>query len=310
MKKIVLILAVLFYNSCYIGQVSDSAVQTKLVKLSELLDQESLLISDLNNRLTKQNLIFNNQKAEIDRLSDENVKLMFLVDSLSAKINLNASNIILNSRELGLSIKDVDEKTEQKISKLNSHLEENLQYWIIGLIVTVFIIVALYIVIRKTIRSSNSNVEVKIRKSINSLEEESIKVDKKLVDLLETQLKVNQVKNKGSLNEENDHSLALKVADEIIRMQKNISRLDQDIKGLKPLLKGLERIQNNFASNGYEMINLLNKPYEDRMNVDVINFIEDEELNKGVKIISKVIKPQVNYQDKLIQRAQVEVTQN
>lgn len=46
------------------------------------------------------------------------------------------------------------------------------------------------------------------------------------------------------------------------------------------------------------------------MNVDVINFIEDDNFEKDIKLITKIIKPQVNFNNKLIQRAQVEVTQN
>ena len=93
-------------------------------------------------------------------------------------------------------------------------------------------------------------------------------------------------------------------------MQKNISRMDEDTKGLKPLLKGIERIRNNFAANGYEMINLLSADYDERMNIDVINFNEDENLPQGKKVITKVIKPQVNYNGIMIQRAQVDVSQN
>ena len=141
----------------------------------------------------------------------------------------------------------------------------------------------------------------------------SLKLDNKLIDVLETQLKVQQEESRNqpiSTNEKTDHSLALKVADEIIRMQKNISRMDSDIKGLKPLEKGIERIQANFAASGYEMVNLLNNEYDERMNIDVINFVEDDTLESGKKIISKIIKPQVNFNGILIQRAQVEVSQN
>ena len=106
------------------------------------------------------------------------------------------------------------------------------------------------------------------------MEEESIKLDSRLVEVLESQLKL-KLEEKQIIpinsNNEIDHSLALKVADEIVRMQKNISKMDNETKGLKPLVKGIERIQANFASNGYEMVNLLNKDYDERMNIDVIN---------------------------------------
>lgn len=140
-----------------------------------------------------------------------------------------------------------------------------------------------------------------------------MKLDNKLVEVLETQLKLKQEETKSQpsvSNDKADHSLALKVADEIVRMQKNISKMDEGTKGLKPLTKGIERIQNNFAANGYEMINLLNTEYDERNNIDVINFITDENLAENKRIISAVIKPQVNYNGVLIQRAQVDVSQN
>lgn len=86
--------------------------------------------------------------------------------------------------------------------------------------------------------------------------------------------------------------------------------MDSNIKGLKPVEKGIERIQANFAANGYEMINLLNQEYDERINCDVINFTTDETLPKGTRIINAIIKPQVNYNGVLIQRAQVDVSQN
>ncbi|CAI8312671.1 MAG: Uncharacterised protein [Cryomorphaceae bacterium] len=38
-------------------------------------------------------------------------------------------------------------------------------------------------------------------------------------------------------------------------------------------------------------------------------FIEDENLKKGESIITRIIKPQINYKGKLIQAAQIEVSQ-
>ena len=86
--------------------------------------------------------------------------------------------------------------------------------------------------------------------------------------------------------------------------------MDEQHKEVKPLLKGIERIKANFAAAGYEMPELLGKKFDERMNLDVINFILGESLPEGERIISKIIKPQVNYEGILIQRAQVEVSQN
>ena len=45
------------------------------------------------------------------------------------------------------------------------------------------------------------------------------------------------------------------------------------------------------------------------MNVEA-NFILDETLSIGESKITRIIKPQINYKGKMIQMAQVEVSQN
>jgi hypothetical protein len=105
-----------------------------------------------------------------------------------------------------------------------------------------------------------------------------------------------------------DHSLALKLADEITLMERNISHMAADTKGLKPLIRAIERLKDNLVSNGYELPDLLGKPYNEGMKVQVITSIPDENLEEGSAIITKVIKPQVNFKDKMVQMAQIEVS--
>ena len=184
---------------------------------------------------------------------------------------------------------------------------------IVAILATLLLGGLIYWLLGKRIANSKIDVETQIRDTKTSIEEESVKLDSKLAEVLEAQLKLQQETTKiqpVASDEKADHSLALKVADEIVRMQKNISKMSSDTKGLKPLLKGIERIQNNFAANGYEIINHLNKAYDERLNIDVINFITDDNLDEGIRIITAIIKPQVNYKGVLIQRAQVDVCQN
>lgn len=106
-----------------------------------------------------------------------------------------------------------------------------------------------------------------------------------------------------------DHSLALKVADEIVRIELNLSRMDSSIKGYKQLAKAVQRIKDNFQANGYEIVDMLGKPYNDGMKV-IANFVSDENIEQGKQIITGVIKPQINYNGKMIQSAQITVSQN
>ena len=88
-----------------------------------------------------------------------------------------------------------------------------------------------------------------------------MKLDQKLIEMFESQLKLqNKEGNTGSKSNENeDHTLALKVADEIIRMQKNIVNMPEDTKGLKQLSRAIQRIQDSFKVNGYEIVEMLGK---------------------------------------------------
>lgn len=84
--------------------------------------------------------------------------------------------------------------------------------------------------------------------------------------------------------------------------------MDEGTKGLKQLSASVKRIEDNFAANGYEMPELLNKPFNSGMKIIVANSIPDENLKEGEEIITKIIKPQINYKGVMIQSAQVEVS--
>lgn len=277
---------------------------------SQKQQQEIVLLSQ---KLNNQQFVISQQKKELANLSAKAANQEKQIENLKSETIKNADNIQVIADDLGTKIQQTETTTKDSISKIDKDVEKNQLYWIIATLITLMLGGLVYWLLGKRISTSQTDVESQIRNTKKSLEEESLKLDSKLVEVLETQLKLKQEEKQiisVNSNTEIDHSLALKVADEIVRMQKNISKMDEETKGLKPLVKGIERIQANFASNGYEMVNLLNKDYDERMNIDVINFITDENLTEGRKIITSVIKPQVNYNGVLIQRAQVDVSQN
>jgi hypothetical protein len=104
----------------------------------------------------------------------------------------------------------------------------------------------------------------------------------------------------------NDHALALKIADEVIRINNNIINTKAPIKDIDQLKASIKKILDNFKLNGYEIIDMLNKPYSDAMQVKS-TFKSDDNSNENSFMITKIIKPQVNFQGKMIQAAHVEV---
>jgi hypothetical protein len=306
MKRIILIVAMFSTTTLFAQTQNDNSIDIDITAIQKTIEKQKKEIDGLTSKVESQQSTITQQRNMVIDLSSK-------VDSLSSLNETNRSNINTIADDLGTKIQETGQQAETKISELGGDVEKNRLYWIIASLVTLLLGALMYLFLGKRIKSSQTDVETQIRNTKKSLEEESLKLDNKLIEVLETQMKVQQEESRNqpiATNEKADHSLALKVADEIVRMQKNISRMDADIKGLKPLEKGIERIQANFAANGYEMVNLLNSEYDERMNIDVINFVEDDTLESGKKIISKIIKPQINFNGILIQRAQVEVSQN
>ena len=135
-----------------------------------------------------------------------------------------------------------------------------------------------------------------------------MKLDSKLVEVLTKQLEVIKTEQpKGSEIKTEDHSLVLKVADRLTAMETNHYRMDPKTKGLKQLVRAVKSIKENYLASGYEIVEMIGQEYKDGVNATV-NFIQSDEIEIGKKVITKIIKPQVNFNGKMIQAAQIEVS--
>lgn len=310
MKNILLISLFLGATNLFAQQQQDSTLVKEIPTIKNYVFKQRQEIDALNNKLNNQNYTIGKQSKTISVLQEQNSNLKASIDSLGQLIETNSQNIVSNSQELGTKIQKTEQQTESKILELGGDVEKNRLYWIIATLATLLLGGLIYWLLGKRITSSKTDVETQIRNTKASLEEESVKLDNKLVEVLETQLKIQQETTKSQIvssPENADHSLALKVADEIIRIQKNLSRMDESTKGLKQLNSSVQRIQDNFASNGYELVDMLGKEYNDGMKVSA-NFVPTEDLETGKQIITRIIKPQVNFKGAMIQAAQIEVS--
>lgn len=277
--------------------------------LQKELNEQKAVVATLQKQLKAQENTLYLQQQALKNLQAEHTKVSSV---LKSRIEKQDEALLTLQTELSGKIEHNQQQAEKGFTALYENLSTRTLYWCLGVLLLLLLGGGIYYWLNKRIHNNQTDIQAQLHKTKLSLEEETVKLDNNLVELLESQLKIKEA-TPTSLVENTaipDHSLALKVADEIVRMQKNIAKMSDDVRGLKPLLKGIERIQNNFLANGYEMINLLNKDYDERMNIDVINFITDKNLPEGRKVICAVIKPQVNYNGVLIQRAQVDVSQN
>ena len=283
---------------------------TELVQQDEAQTQRSNSLSEKLNQQKTSIVVMN---SAISSLEASQVTIDEKLAGLGQQVTKGEIAVGKLNSELSIKLKEADATTNAMVSKVADDAASSLGMVAIGFGSIVLFIAGFILMLRRRIDVSGVNMEQKIRSAKASLEEQALSLDAKLIEVLEKQLLLSQEQKPepGTEQEaEPDHSLSLKVADEITRMQKNIAQMDPSVKGIKPLTKGLERIRKNFMANGYEIVDLLNKPYNSRMNIDVINYVDDPNLGEDDKIIVKIIRPQVNFNGVLIQRAQVDVAVN
>ena len=307
MKKILMIL-ILVALGCKLMGAKSTTDNDKIKAL-----EEKCIV--LQNQQTRNN----NELQKLTKKFKEYERKVQSVENINDKQNV-VINSLLNACKQLEETQSADRKNVNgMIDKTNSNVQANqetlqsrtLMVCIISILLFVVVAVATWR-LAKRIKSGNTSID-EVRKAQDALQiaqekmqEESIKLDDKLLELFERQI-ANAPQNEG--NDKLDHSLALKVADEIVRIELNMSRMDSSIKGYRQLAKAVERIKDNFKANGYEIVDMLGKPYNEGMKV-IANFVVDEDLEEGKQIITGITKPQINYNGQMIQAAQITISQN
>ena len=222
------------------------------------------------------------------------------IDVLSSNLNSTENNLVEK-------LNNDNQAINQNVEAFYTKVSGKVLYLVVAIAALLLIFSLVFYLLRKKLANQGEISTSGLLDIRKSLEEDFVKIDSKLVEIFEAQM-LGIEKNSVHSESEVDHGFIIKVADEIVRIQKNISRMDEKTKGLKQLSASVTRIQDNVASNGYEIVEMLGMPYSKGMKA-VVDFIIDENLETGEQIITRVIKPQINYQGVMIQSAQIEVSQ-
>lgn len=277
---------------------------------SLLLQKQQKEITVLKQRLNNQQKKIAQQQSYLDSLSSKTENQETQIDSLKSETKNNTQNIQIIADDLGTKIQQTEATTKSSISQLDKNVNQNKIYWILGTLGTLILGGIVVWLLSKRITNSKTDVETQIKNTKKSLEEEGIKLDSKLVEVLESQLKLKQEEKAPTKEaDEKDHSLVLKVADEVTRILMNLEVMDKEIRGYKHLKKYSESILDNLKAYGYEIPVLIGQPYSSGLNM-VATLEFDETIEQGKQIIKRIIKPQVNYNNKMIQAAKVIVAFN
>ena len=247
-------------------------------------------------------------EREIQTLVKKNDAQRLAIDSLQDKCK-SLEEAQSTDRE---NIKGKIDATDNNVRTNQDQLQSRTLYGVFVVIVVLVIIVGVACWLTKRIKSGTSTIgdvrraQEALQAAQTKMQEESVKLDNQLLAIVQKQLDASSA---SKITGEPDHSLVVKLADEIARIETNLSKMDKSVRGYKQLVQAKDRMINNVRANGYEIISLLGQEYNDGMQFQT-RFVPDESLPEGKRIITGMIKMQVNYNGKMIQPAEIVVSQN
>ena len=225
------------------------------------------------------------------------------IDSLTKMVVRNSLNIQATADSLGIRIQTTDKAVLHNSDSLKSKTKWGIGAFILALLTSVVV----WLLYKKGQKTSDDK--------ITSLKRQADELNEKIVnqfsgEMSELQKIGEAMKNVGGAsNSEPDHSLVKTLADRITFMEMTLYRMDSSVRGHRQLSRSIAQMKDNLLANGYEIVDMLGKEYNEGMKVTA-NFSDDENIEEGKQIITGIVKPQINYKGVMIQSAQITVSQN
>ena len=231
-------------------------------------------------------------KAQLKTTNETITGLKQTVQNLEQTGQQNSKAIRETADQLGVKISTTEDAANRRIKEVGSNAT---LYIIIVFLLAIVLLGLVYLFLSKRQHKTKEEIEENLLK----------KFEAEIQAIIE---EINRPNPQPNPDTEPDHSFYLKAAGEINLMERNLSLMDENTRGMKQLKRSINALKDNLSAHGYEIIPLLGKQYNQGMNVSVINSTLDENMEKGDEIITKVIIPQVHYKGKMIRAAQIELT--
>ena len=281
------------------GKIEELRVDVKnykdqIYKLNQIYKSLNDLIEDVKDKMESST----NRVEDLDKSLNN---MESYTDSISSQVITLNKDLNTASKEIELE-HQTNEANKKQIEGVSNSLSQKTKH---GLIIAGFSIILILLVYLLMSRKWNKNTK-EINSKQTKIFEKQIEDSQQITDWLSNE--IDSPKPIPPEDKEIDHSFAKRVADEIVRITTNLSRMDESIKGYKQLKASVRKLEQSLNANQYEIEDMLNKAFVPGMNLQA-NFVIDDTLGPDESIITRIIKPQINYKGKLIQVAQVEVSQ-
>lgn len=295
-----------------IHQIIKQYEQQSNEKIKTLERQKNRLKKDIgqlkneNKELTDRFDVLEKTLSETDSVFS--TKVQQINDSVSHNQNLIANT----SNQLGEKIEETGNQSQQHLLILNSKLGKAQNYGLALVVLLIICGVLAYVFLKKQIKIDGQELSLELLRTQNSLDAKRDFLRTQVWDTLENHNRLFiehfATQKKHHIAEGRDHNFALQLADEIIWLENKIIFEEHSDIELKKMNQRLLFFKQRLRENGYQMPDLLNQPYKPTLKA-AVNFRPDSLLEKDQKLITKVIKPQLRFQGKIIQPAQIEVSQ-
>lgn len=298
MKKVyLLILAVTMSVTAFASPSSDSLrtcvhmVQVMTGAIESLQRENESLKSDV----ATMNTIIVSQKSEIDSLKSSLSSTNKSVGELADSLNIN--------------ITTTQQQIQSSSEALNDTISSKSLIGICGLLVLAGGIAIVAFIFGRMMAKRRNEVVLLSEKADKLNEEIVSRLSTEMSDMQAISQQLSVLSKTAGANPESEQKLITTLADRITFMEMTLYKMDSSVRGHKQLSKSIKQMKDNLLANGYELVEMLGKDYHDGMKVTA-NFVEDEDLPSGKQVITGIIKPQINYNGKMIQSAQITVSQN
>ena len=302
MRRISTILLLALYSLSAVGQNTDSLSLNNIISslrtdINALKEENQSLKSENQNLIKRIGAVESSIKSIMGDLSEaENVS-----NELKKEISQNSEAITASNSELGARIDDANDSVNAQSKSIKSKTT-------IGIIVALFVL-AVSALLTLLLHKKGANRIEALRAQSEKINEEIVnKFATEMSDMQKLSSSVSALSSSG-VSAENEQDLIKTLADRITFMEMTLYKMDSGIRGHKQLTRSISQMKDNLKASGYEIVDMLGKPYNEGMKA-VASFEDDESLEEGARIITKVIKPQINYNGVMIQNAQITVSQN
>ena len=283
--KNVLIIFLLLSNFVY---NQDLEAEYQRLNIELLKTQKQFIL--LDKKIEDLSASMSTQSKSISALVDKNDK------ALRAEVTSIYDSLARNTKLVNAN--------NSKIISQQSESEKNFLYSVIGILCLLLLIGGVYIHMQRRSRTNEQKtlaLKDELSTISNTSSEDIASALEKFASIILAQPKTDSVP---------DHSMVFEFAKQIVSMENNLSRMDTEVRGLNRITRAIENMHNTLKTMNYEIVPLLGSNLIEGQIIEIGLSEPDVSIEAGKKIIYNVVKAEILFNGKQIQRAKVDIKYN